>query len=122
MNEFNQKRNNLNSFFFSIAILAIAGEALLSLSELIGLINLERQVDNTKLLIYGLFCILFVIFSVALLFMKKWGMYGIVIFGLLYAILRFMFFETGDAVFYRIPMGGVFFAALFIWRHYGLIR
>lgn len=116
------KRYNLSTFFLALAILVSASWAFLSLGELIGLTNLGWHNDVQELLMFGLFNLLFVIFSVVLLFLKKWGMFGLIATGLFYTISYILFFESGIALFYLIPIGTLSFAALYIRRHYDVLR
>lgn len=105
-----------------MAIISSAIGAFISLGELTGLTSFGWQDNVQELVIIASFNIFFVIFSVALLFLRKWGGYGIIATGSLYAIAFILFFESGVALFKLIPIGVLFFAALFIWRHFDMMH
>ncbi len=109
-------------FFFAIVIIASALWLLLSLSDISGMANLGWYSTPQELFIFGLYNMLFIIFSIGLLFLKKWGMVGLIITGILYSILYMLFFESNMLLFSLIPLGAFSFAALFIWRYFDLMQ
>ena len=116
------KQHKRTPHFFAIAIIASALWIILSLGDISGMANLGGQSSLLELFIFGLYNLLFIIFSIGLLFLKKWGMIGLIMTGILYTILYLLFFDSNMLLFSLIPIGAFSFAALFIWRHYDLMQ
>jgi hypothetical protein len=117
MNKNRVKRKSLTSIFLGIAIAGCLLWASIMISELLGITSFGLDDNFQELVFFGLFNILFIICSTALLNLKKWGAYGLVVVGVVFGFSYFLFFESSSTVFYQIPIGALFFATLFTWRH-----